>query len=144
MKTYEEAIDVRNFIQKQVGDKFGIFFSNIFVVGSCIISGRGNDIDILIQVSSLPFVSELRVFLFEEGYTEQTGDKDYGHGDFFSFKKEAVNVLVVWDEQTTKLWPAAVQVCIWANADHRDDRVSIHKMIMDGTCHDEVSPRIAK
>lgn len=110
------------------------------LVGSCAIQEYGNDIDVMIFVP-VNWADKAAQIVETMGYEEEQGDKDeYGDGDFRSFRKGPVNILLVWEARVCVGWMASVEMCRYVGATTREQRVAIHRIIMDGCPADEVTP----
>lgn len=107
--------------------------SDVRMVGSISINGYGNDLDILIHVDQ-QYLNKLLNYLFREGFKLEGGD-GYPPDKFESFRNGRINVIVTTDEPFFVSWIRSVEVCNFfvskCGPINKDDRIMIHKLIMD-------------
>lgn len=119
--------------------KFGFFGPTCCLVGSCEIQGEGNDVDVMVSAFAAHHADPIADYLKSTGFIEQEvlDSEEYGPGDFRSLRKNDVNVLLVWESDVRDKWIAAVEVCKYVETKTREQRVAIHKIIMDGEHADQ-------
>jgi len=121
-------------LQADLNRKFGFFGPTCRLVGSCEIQGEGNDVDVMVTVFATHHTDTVADYLKSTGFLEQEvlDAENYGPGDFRSLRKNDINVLLVWDFKLSDKWIAAVEVCKYVKTQNREQRVAIHKIVMDG------------
>lgn len=131
MITQEGAIDSMLLLAAELRE---LPVNPIFVelVGSCAIQGQSpNDADFMVFAKEHP--DRIAEHLLSTGWVEQEGKVDeYGQGEFRSFRLGDYNCLLVWDDKTYSGWLASVEICKYVGTTTRQQRVSIHQIIMDG------------
>lgn len=103
--------------------------------GSCITSGEGNDLDIVIYQNRTIKFDNFMDFQ-AEGY-ELCGAESYEScGTFIALRKGPINLILTDDPVWYSGMQSAVEVCKWLkatyNIDTRADRVAVFGMCADG------------
>lgn len=121
-------------LQVELDKKFGFFGPSCYLVGSCEIQGEGKDVDVMVSVFTAVHAASVADYLKSTGYIEQEvlDSESYGPGDFRSLRRNDVNVLLVWTSDVAQKWKTAVEVCKYVKTQTREQRVAIHKIVMDG------------
>ena len=104
--------------------------------GSVGITGKGNDIDVIVLVQN----DLLDVVEVLEDVWSLCGEESYeSQGMFAAFRVGDVNVIVVNDKLYYDNWLAARDACTWLHSigtTGRDVRVAMHQIIVDGGLRD--------
>lgn len=105
------------------------------LVGSVAIEGKGNDVDHLWLVVNKGDVIQ---YLTGLGFIHE-GNITYNNGDFESFRRMPLNIIITDLPKIFETWKVAVEVCKYVGVRTREERVAIHQIVMDGNASDEVN-----
>jgi hypothetical protein len=99
-------------------------------VGSSYISGKGMDLDLVVQVKDLDHAAEM---LESSGYKPSSGDNDYA-SEFCCFRSGKVNVMITEYNDLLEKFKAAAEVCKalqLLDIGNKLIRIAVHRVLMD-------------
>lgn len=97
------------------------------VVGSTyIMNRRGMDIDVICYADGYVPFEQI------PGFVCQDHNPDYPEDEMVSYRYSDINLLMVTTKEYFNLWIRSAEVCKFLQAEDKDLRVKIHRIIMDG------------
>lgn len=126
--------DLDPLLEDNIAALLGVLRMDVHLVGSTYALGEGKDIDV---VALVPDKVDAQEVIEKAGY-QHTGHDSGEEDNFTTFRKGDVNLMLTESKKFQDDFLTSTEVVKYLNLTNRDERVGVHRIIMNGLTASQV------